>query len=258
MFNSVLIKEGLGDCLVAAGCVQEFSKKNRKLKFCTSEKLKDILSTNPYFEYSKSDEADLHLKWPSQIDKNLYNLHTNQRFAQQMNFTIDATKTVDIFIKNKLIENKNNEKFICINSLSAEESRRFIPTKYLNFIQDYCDKHNYKIFWIGKNNRNDEIVDILKCCELLENCSLFIGPVSFQYHLAAAIKSNCLLFCSYMPYYKYSHFNKTNHIFSKRNCVSNCESNEQELRNINDCWNECKAIDYDYEEIDFFLKNILK
>lgn len=258
MFNSVSIKEGLGDCLIGAACAQEFSKKIKKIKFCTSEKLSSILSTNPYFEYSDSDNADLYLKWPSQVDKNLYNLHTNQRFAHQMGFSIDPTKTVDIFIKNKLIENRNNEKFICINSLSAEASRRFIPIEYLNFIQDYCDKHNYKIIWIGNNNRKDEIIDIVECCNFLEKCSLFIGPVSFQYHLAAAIKANCLLFCSYMPYYKYSHFNKTNHIFSKRDCVLNCESNEKELRNINRCWNGCKAVDYSYEEIGFFLKRVLK
>jgi len=258
MFNSISIKEGLGDCLIGAACAQEFSIKYRKLKFITSSSLKEILSTNPYFEYNDFGDADLNLKWPSQIDKNLYNLHTSQRFAQQMNFTIDPCKTVDIFINSKQIQNKNIEKYICINTLSAEPSRRFIPDKYIQLIENYCYENNYKIYWIGKNSKQEEVLDIKKCCYLLENCSLFIGPVSFQYHLAAAIKCNSILFCSYMPYYKYSHFNKTEHIFSKRDCVVRCELDENKLRNENECWQACKAIDYNEEEVKFLLKKYLK
>lgn len=256
-FNSIQIKEGLGDCLIAAACAQEYNKIfNKRLELITNSLLEPILKDNPHFDFKTHGTADLILKWPSQINKNLYRLHTLHRFSVQMGFYIDPTKTVDIYLNKCLQQNTKSKKLVCINQFSAEKNRRFIPLKYVNLIKEFCNKHNFEIKWLG-SNINNSVTDIQECVKLLTECSLFIGPISFMYHLASALKCVSLLFCSYMPYYKYSHFTNCYHIYSNRNCVSQCEENEIEMIEQNNCSDFCKATEYSEEEIYQKLKEIL-
>lgn len=248
-FNSIEIKEGLGDCLLVAACAQEYYKIfNKRLDFITSPLLEPILKDNLCFNFKTEGTADLSIKWPSQLSNNIFRLHTLHRFSIQMGFYIDPTKTVDIIVNKEIQTNINKKRFICINVFSAEKTRRFIPDKYINLIENFCVKHNFEIKWVGSNTRQSTY-DIQECVKLLTECSLFIGPVSFLYHLAAAIKCTCLLFCSYMPYYKYSHFIDCHHIVSSRACVLQCEEKETEMRQQNNCFSFCKATEYSESEI---------
>jgi hypothetical protein len=250
-FNSVEIKTGLGDCLIGAACAQEFYKLNgKKIKFVTSKLLEPILKDNPNFEFDSSGEGELKLLWPSQMNRfDLYRLHTSERFSMQMGFHIDPSKTVDIYLDNVKQICDSSEKTVCINAYSAERSRRFIPKQYINLILDFCSKNNYKVRWLGMNDDPSSILDIKTCVEILRTTSLFVGPISFQYHLAAAMNCPSILFSSYMPHYKYSHFKNTHHIYSNRSCVDLCEEKENEMRSLNNCFDMCKAIDYSEKDI---------
>lgn len=257
-FDSVGIKEGLGDCLIAAACVQEYYKiYNKKLTFITSPLLQPILSDNPNFYYSSSGKAELKLLWPSQSNPDLYRLHTTNRFSSQMGFNIDPTVVVDIYQNGNLMVNKPENNTVCINSVSAEKNRRFIPEYVIDFLLNFFHERNVEIKWIGDNYKNVGTRDIVECVNLLETCSLFIGPISFQYHLASAMRVPSLLFCSYMPYYKYSNFTKVEHMSSDRPCSFLCEEHEEELRVENDCFSKCKAVNYDLEELEFKLNKLL-
>lgn len=257
-FNSVGITEGLGDCLIAAACVQEFNKEfNRNVKFISSPILKPILEGNPYLNYESNGTPDLKLLWASQYDKSVFRLHTTQRFSTQMGFYVDPTSVVDIYLDGSKIENKSSDKIVCINSLSAEKNRRFIPEYVINYVESFLRNEGYDIIWIGDNYNKQSIRDIKECVNVLERCSLFIGPISFQYHLASAIKVKCLLFTSYMPYYKYSNFQNVEHVDSTRSCVSSCEEFEKINRENNSCFDKCKAVEYDIKDIEYKLRKLI-
>lgn len=257
-FNSVGIKEGLGDCLIAAACVQEYNKQfNKNIKFISSPILEPIFRDNPLLNFTSEGKPDLKLLWASQLDKKLYRLHTIQRFSTQMGFYADPTAVVDIYMNGKVVINNSSSKIICINSISAEKNRRFIPKDIVDHLVNYFNNIGYSIVWIGDNYSNNTIKDIKECVNLLEACSLFIGPISFQYHLASSIKTKCLLFTSYMPYYKYSNFINVEHVHSKRPCVFSCEEYEYINRKENDCFDRCKAVEYSIKDIEFKIEKLL-
>lgn len=257
-------KVGLGDCLLVAACAQEYYKKyNKKLKYVTSPIVRDILKENPYFQIVDNCKVDLTLKWYSEINRsNLSKFHTLQRFSMQMGFYIDPTAVVDIYLDGNHILNTPSKKYVCLNSLANERTRRYIPEKYVDFMVDYIKSKGYEVIWTGDNYTSDTVKDVKACALLYKDCSLFIGPVSFQYHLAAAVRAPSLLFCSYMPFYKYSHFIMTDHVYSTRNCVYRCEEkcddNDKQMRRENDCLEFCRAVDYDETEIIVKLNKYLK
>jgi hypothetical protein len=256
---------GLGDCLLIAACAQEYYKKfNKKLNYSTNPLLYDILRDNPYFNLNeKYVKPDLVVKWYADINKaSLSKLHTIQRFSLQLGFYIDPTAVVDIYLEGKRVLNVPTKKYVCINALANERVRRYIPEKYVNFIAEYAVSKGYEVIWTGDNYTQNTIKDIKTCTALYRDCTLFVGPVSFQYHLAGALRTPSLLFCSYMPYYKFSHFINTDHVYSTRSCVYRCEEtcddNNSLLRHENDCLKQCKAVDYDEAEIAFKLNKFLK
>jgi len=255
--TSVGIQEGLGDCIVAAASVQKLAREsNSKIKFNTSPKLQFLFDNHPDIQIS-NEEPDIKLKWPSQINYDLFNLHTMQRFATQLGLTVSPTEVVDLYdSEGERLVNTATNTVVCLNELSAEPLRRFIPEKEVRIIEDFCTSKGYKIVRIGDCRKNSE-KDISKCVELLRHCKLFIGPISFHYHLASAIRVKCLLFTSYMPHYSYSHFFNTTSINSSRQCVHLCEKDEAKMRRENDCWSQCKAVDYREEEIKIYLEGLL-
>lgn len=259
-FLSILgIQQGLGDCLIAAAVCQKLSRlnNNSKVKFHTNKLIHCLFDGHPNIEITE-DLPTFSFKWPSQINRSLFNLHTMQRFASQLNMMIDPTDVVDIYVKGNHIVNKQSN-IVCINDCSAEPTRRFIPKHIVELLYEEITKKGYEVYFIGNSmvNKSQSYSDISKCVDLLKNSKLFIGPVSFQYHLASALRTKCMLFTSYMPYYKYSHFFNTEHISSNMNCVKNCEEFENLIRNENDCWSGCKAIEYDVNEIKFKLNKLL-
>jgi ADP-heptose:LPS heptosyltransferase len=257
------LKEGLGDCIIAASCIQEYARiHNIKPTYITSPGLLNILNNNPYFNVTDNEkdteDIALELKWVSQLKENLYGLHTMQRFSYQLGFFIDPTKVVNLYNENKqIIKNKEVEKTICLNIFSKEYNRRFIPKKYCDLIFKIANDFGYKIEFIGDCGIYKSTSDIKEILKKLETTKLFIGPISFCYHLAASIETNCLTFFSYMPYWKFSHFSRTIPIYDLRECVSMCEEKEKEMRTKNNCFHECLATSYNEEEIERKLIKIL-
>lgn len=254
--RSIELKSGLGDCIVAAASVQKYARlKQKKIDFHTNEKLNFLFEGHPDIN-AKNENGNFKLKWVSQLQSNLYALHTMQRFSVQMGFFIDPTDVLDIYIKGNLQTAKKNKKFICINQFSAEKSRRYISNEILEIIEKEFKNNGYECIYIGDCEKNS-IKNIHECIDLLLHCKVFIGPVSFLYHLASALRTDCLLFTNYMPEYKFSHFFNTASINPQKKCFFQCEEFETKLRNENECWNQCKANNYDKNEIQNKIKKYL-
>lgn len=242
IFDSIKLTKGLGDCLIAGAAVQKLSLlTNRKIKYVTDPRLEFLFENHPNIEYAKSSSNPFELKWVSQYQNNLYPLHTMQRFSSQLGFYLDPTETLKFYDNNGIITNNPKNRLVCINQFSAEKSRRFIPQKYTDSAKSICENKGYEVIILGELN-------IANSLSFLRETSLFIGPVSFLYHLASCIGTKSLLFISYMPEHKFSHFSNTTSIIPKRKCSYLCEENETQFRNENDCWGQCKAIDYNFED----------
>lgn len=249
---NIELKEGLGDCIIAGAAIQEYARKtNQKIGFITNNSLEPLFKYHPNIEFLLTGQADKKLLWASQlrdIGINVYPAHTIQRFSHQLGFTIDPTKTLDIYNQNGKVVNRPLSKVVCINTHSKETTRRFIPDSIINLLESELKVFGYEPVFIGSCNRNS-VQNINEMIDLLTKCKLFIGPVSFPYHLASALKCKSITFFSYMPYWKFSDFLNTIPIFSKRSCVADCEEFERKLRVENSCLNGCKAIDYDKDEV---------
>lgn len=251
------IEEGLGDCLVAAASCQKLSRlTNKKIKFHTSKLLNCLFEGHPNIEIVDSDPT-FKFKWPSQIDKSYFGLHTMQRFAQQIGLILDPIDVLHVYRNNCRVIN-NPEKLVLINDSSAEPMRRYLPIHIVERVANYANHKGYEVLFIGNSSYvKNSIMDIKECVNLLSRAKLFVGPVSFQYHLASAINTRCLLFTSYMPAYKYSHFFNTTSISSKKSCSFVCEEFEAKIRSEVKCFHSCFAVDYDLDEIDLALKSLL-
>ena len=241
---------GLGDCLLAGAALQHLG---REVEFITSPTLKPLFDYHPTIKYSERySEVDYEFKWVSQIkDKDLYALHTMQRFSSQIGFYLDPTKVLNIYDEVGQVINDSTEKTICINQFSAEKSRRQIPQFYMDYILDIIPS-NYKVIWIGANEKQS-CNDIITMVEHLRRCSLFIGPVSFCYHLASCIRTKCLLFTSYMPAHKFSHFFNTTAIEPlNATCRYTCEKDNFS------CTQWCQSLIYGMNDIEYNLRKILQ
>lgn len=248
LLHSVELKNGLGDCIVAAASIQEYARKNKiKIDFHTNEKLNFLFDGHPNINI-KNENSNFKLKWVSQLQHNLYSLHTMQRFSYQMGFFIDPVEVLDIYVKGQLQKAKKNKKFICVNQFSAEKNRRYIPDETIEIIEKEIKKNGYECVYIGDCNKQS-IKNIEECVKLLLECKFFIGPVSFLYHLASSLRVDCLLLTNYMPEYKFSHFFNTISVNPERKCYFRCEELESRIRKENECWDRCKAADYNEEEL---------
>ena len=247
--QTVELTSGLGDCIVAGAAIQALGRNNNlSVNFKTNPILDFLFNGNPNIK-TTDKEGNIRLKWVSQYkDKNLYPLHTMQRFSYQLGFFIDPTDVLDVYINKKKIINNPSNKTILINPLSAEYNRRYIPSNIIDNIEKLCIEKGYEVVYIGDSYK-ESTKDIKTCTALLENCKLFIGPVSFYYHLASALRVKSILFTNYMPEHKFSHFFNTISINPTLGCVNLCEEREKEYRTENNCWNKCKAIDYNLAEI---------
>lgn len=249
MLTKYQLMGGLGDCLLAGAALQSLG---RNVEFITNPLIKSLFEYHPTIKYSESyNEVDYEFKWVSQIKyKNLYALHTMQRFSSQLGFYIDPTNVLNIYDGYGQIINDSSKKIICINQFSAEKSRRQIPHFYMEYILSLIPS-DYQVIWIGENEK-ESFKDISTIVSLLRNCSLFIGPVSFCYHLASCIRTKCLLFTSYMPAHKFSHFFNTTSIEPLNSpCRFTCEKDNFS------CTTWCKALEYDKMDIEYNLKKIL-
>jgi len=257
MIKTIKIKESLGDCLIAGACVQKLAElTGEKINLVTNMLLEPVFQYHPLIQLL--DDApiiDVTLRWVSQLRKekdiNLYGLHTSQRFSHQLGFAIDPTYTLDIYGKNHkaITPSGGRSKRVAINIFSAEANRRFIPDYALKILLETLDEYGYEIAFLGDCGQESSTRGISESIEIITNSKLFIGPVSFQYHLASALKVKSLLFCSYMPYYKFSDFINTIAIYSDRGCVQFCEEFEKRTRKAEDCWGRCKAIEYNHNTI---------
>ena len=242
---------GLGDCLLAGAALQSLEL---PVEYVTNPLLRPLFEYHPTINFSNNtNNINYEFKWVSQIkDKDLYALHTMQRFSSQLGFYLDPTKVLNLYDKNGRIINSQKEKIVCINQFSAEKSRRQIPEKYMGYIISLIPR-DYKIVWIGANNDGiKSINDIQTMINLLSNCRLFIGPVSFCYHLASCIQTECLLFTSYMPAHKFSHFFNTTAIEPvDANCRFTCEKDNFS------CPAWCRSLEYDKDDIEYNIRKIL-
>ena len=222
---------GLGDCLLAAASLQYL---DADCYFKTNPLLKPLFECHPniiYKEdsYDPNSGSDINFKWVSQIhNKDLYPLHTMQRFSSQLGFYIDPTDVFTVYnSKGNRSINEPTRPTICINQFSNEPTRRYIPDEYLDLI---VKRYNYEIVWIGSNNR-DSVTDIREMVNQLLSCKLFIGPVSFCYHLASCLRTKSVLFTNYMPEHKFSHFFNTTAINPKNSpCRFTCEKDNVQCK----------------------------
>lgn len=244
------LHHGLGDCLIAAASLQSLG---RPVNYDTNPAIQELFKYHPDVKYVRDSPPHTYeFKWVSQIKStNLYALHTMQRFSSQIGFYLDPTKVFDIYGPNGKIVSTPQERTVCINQYSAERNRRYIPDEYMDVILGEIEKMGYTPVFIGAN-KNRTIVSISEMTKHLTNCKLFIGPISFCYHYASCLRTQCLLFTSYMPAHKFSHFFNTVHIDPVNSpCRFTCE----ELHNK--CEMSCKHT-YDIEEIKWKLRNALR
>lgn len=237
--ESYELKEGLGDCLIAGAAIQyKAILDNKKIGYATSQKLHFLLDTHPNIELV---DTGTKLLWPSQYkDTNLFSLHTSQRFSKQLGFYLDPTYVLDLYINGNKLVNEPNTHSICINTHSAEHNRRYIKEETVSAIEDFCKQNSINLMFIGNSNRNS-ITNITGIVDTLLSCQLFIGPVSFCYHLAESLRVQCMLLGNYMPTYKFSNFKNTISIDSELPCIQLCEQYERATRNSMNCWNGCQA-----------------
>lgn len=258
----VRLTEGLGDCLVAAAALQ-YHRPSTKIGYITSSLLEPVFRHHPTIVpfYDMPEGNYFQLKWVSQMMRegvNLYGLHTTQRFSYQLNYMIDPTLTMDIYDEKDKIVCDKSSKVVAINTTSAEFTRRRITAEQVEIILEEVLDAGFDPVFIGNCGEYDGIQDIQTCIDILRTCKLFIGPVSFSYHLASALKCKSLLFCQYMPYYKFSDFINTTSIYSSKSCVQFCEEKEQEMRTQENCFDFCKAIDYPESTIREKLRRCLQ
>lgn len=247
IFTKVSLTEGLGDCIILAGVLEQYSKLiNSPITFHTSDLLIPFFEDNPYINpVSTKDSSFLDIKWVSQLNNpQVYNLHTAHRFSIQLGFYSDPSYTPSLYQDGKLLQNNKSLKSICINSLSKEYNRRFIPREHIQFIRDYVKPKGYTISFIGNNypELHSSNASILESLYNILNCKLFIGPVSFWYHFAESINATSILYTGYMPGYRFSHFKNTHYLESDRNCRHICEREERNgIRNQIGCHSLCFA-----------------
>lgn len=249
--NTIRIESGLGDCIVAAASVQRLARKlGTRVRFKTNSKIEHLFADNPDIILTYNSDKYTDLKWVSQYkEDNLYPLHTMQRFSTQLGFYIDPTDVVDLYDSSGKILNSKKDKTVLINQYSAEGNRRYIPDAVLEVVEMYCKASGYGIIHVGDCGSTPSVKDISSITSLMKTCKLFIGPVSFLYHLASAIRCDCVLFVNYMPEHKFSHFFNTTSVSPNRPCRFLCEENEYALRLENDCMSGCKAVNYREQDI---------
>lgn len=254
--TTIELRSGLGDCIVAGASVQRLARRNNsKVNYTTNPKLQFLFEGHPDINYSIEPGHKLH--WVSQIKYvNLYPLHTMQRFSYQLGYFIDPVDVLDIYMSGKQVVSLAEDKVVCINQFSAEKARRYIPDCFVEYLIQRIKSKGYNVTLVGDNNPyfGDSITDIKDCVDLLHHSKLFIGPVSFLYHLASAIRTPAILFTNYMPEYKFSHFFNTTSINPIKLCRHLCEEKEEEYRNKEKCWDSCKAIDYNINDINKVLE----
>jgi len=248
------LTEGLGDCLIAAACCEELSKRTgQRVGFKTSPLIAPFLGRNECLDLNSTEEP-VQLKWVSQMnDPGAYSLHTSQRFSTQMGFMIDPTKVVNLYnphnqvvvASNTALRHSPKGNFICINKASKEKGRRYLSDRVCEVIEEFAKTMGLGTAYLGDGG----CTDITQCVCHLEDCKFFVGPVSFMYHLASALRVPSVLLTGYMPDYKFSHFFNTVSLRSRKWCTAECEVNEKSIRRIVGCdrENTCYAQD-DYPD----------
>jgi ADP-heptose:LPS heptosyltransferase len=255
--SSVKLTSGLGDCLIAGGMLQTYSSLiNKKITYITSPVLEPILKFHPDIEYRFSGEADIQLLWAGQLKSRPYELHTIQRFSSQLGFYADPVNTLRLYDSACPIKHTRNSNIVCINVSSAEAHRRYIPEDYINFIVELCGKHGLEPTFIG-NGVQGSVTNLKEQVELLRNCALFVGPVSFPFHLAGCILTPSLLFVNYMPAYKLSHFINVESVEPTQVCRHTCEKEWDIFKHYIGCHYKCIATSYSKEEIQFKFNKLL-
>lgn len=233
---------GLGDCLLVGAVLQ---KLDRPVDFITNKLLEPVFEHHPKINFFSNGNAQYEFKWVSQIkEKNLYGLHTIQRFSSQLGFYLDPTEVLNVYGENGLPIINRGGFDIVVNQYSAEGHRRCIPDKYVDMIYEIADG-DFAVKLIGSNDLKygESTTSIKSMIDLLSGAKLFIGPVSFCYHLAACLRVNSVLFTSYMPPHKFSHFTNTAHITANAQCSFMCEQNNRA------CLPDCMAYSYDDDEV---------
>lgn len=250
--RSYKLMGGLGDCLLIGAILERL---NESVIFETHPLLEPIFKYHPTIKLGKLDPQNgYEFRWPSQIDNKLFRLHTMQRFAHQIGEFIDPTDVLRIYNQNgrHLINNGKSSTIIAVNQYSSEGSRRCIPDEYIDLIEQVLgDK--YTIQYIGSNspkNSSKSITHIPDIINLLIDAKMFIGPVSFCYHLASCLHVPSILFTSYMPPHKYSHFFNTTSIGTNSPCLFKCEEERKS------CISSCGAFNYDRENVIRILEKI--
>lgn len=242
--------------MVAAASLQHIGRHfNRKVGFATSPHIKFLFDEHPYIEFLEG-QAQVQLRWPSQVHNNIWGLHTSQRFSSQLGFFIDPTETLDVYRDGKLIQNSPDERLVCISKSSLEHTRRFLPERAEQIIVSESKNLGYDIEYIGGGHERS-VKHIPTMFDLLQKCKLFVGIISFPYHLSATIRTPALVFFSYMPYYKFSHFIGTEHIYSQDSCVARCEEFETRERAARNCYSRCLATEYPDEEVTQKIRKML-
>lgn len=255
----IQITEGLGDCIIAGACAQKLAEiYSKPIGFNTNDLLTPILKNHPQIYLTK--EPGFVLKWASQINRSIFAYHTMQRFGIQLGINIDPTEVLDLYDEqgNK-IRNSPAYKNICINISSKEKTRRFIPDEIVRLMESIALDKGYSVTYLGDGYHNTGITSIEQGLRSIQTASLFVGPVSFWYHLAACIRIPCLLFTSYMPEHKFSHFETTVAINPITNiCRLTCEENELSMRTAMKCWDGCHMVNqYDKKEIENKFNSLL-
>ena len=238
---------GLGDCLIAGAALQ---KLGTPVKFITNSLLEPVFRYHPTIKFVYDGADPFEFKWVSQIkDKNLYGLHTMQRFSSQIGLYLDPMDVLNIYNVDKKPMRSNGLKIV-VNECSAEGERRHIPPKYMDMIDEIVDG-DFAIEYIGACRR-PSYTNIINMMNALCEAKLFIGPVSFCYHLASCFHASSVLFTGYMPPHKFSHFFNTTSIASGAQCTFRCE----EMRSS--CLSNCGAYNYNDEEVYNILKKEIR
>lgn len=263
--DKVKITEGLGDCLIAAEAVSQYGKKHHhRIRFATDGRLVPYLHGNSWLIVEDANTVDtsdyFHLKWASQLNNpEVFNLHTIQRFSVQLGFLADPEKTIAIhdnqgnWIYNDLSTDNNHihvENTLVINQYSAEKNRRYLHDDQVEEVIKVAQTIDPKIEikYVGDNHPlASSECDIDRGIRLVANARLFVGPISFWYHLACAVNTRNILFTSYMPASKFSNGHSivvSPKINTATICSHMCEREEQVQRELMLCRDRCRIPDH--------------
>lgn len=224
---NVVLKEGLGDSIAAAACLQlkSFNEKIT-INYVGHPALREVLKYHPTIKWSSETQSDsIYLKWASSVKENIWPLHIKQKYSYQLGFFIEPTYCLNYYNEyGNIIKNQATRKLVLINTLSNAPGRRNVPRHILEeVILPELDRCGYTWKFIGSHYNTNTNTNVIDCINELSTASLYIGPVSGMSFVAEMLNIKRIIFCSCVPYYRDMSCKNLYPVMMDQECIYDCE-----------------------------------